>query len=560
LDVLILNFATVFGGHLNVPNVLEKIKYRDFLDTAYESIIIVDKQGLIEFANKQTRESLGYESNEIVGKPIEFLIPSNIEDVKKNNRSAFFDSAIPGHLARPVVAVRKDGTEIPIDVSLTPVETGEGSYIAAFIHDISEHKKVEDQLRFLSDTSLVLTETLNYHERIQKIAELVVPKLADVCVVHVLVNGTLIPKAISHRSPSGVQCSLDNSKILVVVKTDIPYGPYHVVKTEQPQLIENMTPEIIELISPNCSVHDFLKSNQANSYIGVPMSARGKMIGAISFIRYQPNSYTHDDVVFAELVSSRASMAVDNAKLYHDAQDAVHLREDVLAIVSHDLRNPLSVVKGFSEMLGFFIEAGPAQKEKAQHAIDVINRSVKQMERLIGDLLDFAKIQSGKLSLELKVVDIQKLVEDGIDSVQHHSMSKNIRIIKSINTKEKVVLCDIDRMRQVFTNILGNSIKFSSDNSKIEIEVQSTNSEVVFSIRDYGPGIDEKELENLFDRYWQSTKTAKLGTGLGLFIAKGIVENHHGQIWAESVVGHGATLSFTLPLRMKDSGFNEMIH
>ncbi len=288
----------------------------------------------------------------------------------------------------------------------------------------------------------------------------------------------------------------------------------------------------------------FLKCLQVQSYITVPMQARGKQLGVVSFIHKIPKKYSAHDLIFAKLFADRSSINVDNAWLYFEATKAVRLREEVLSIVAHDLKNPLGVIKGFNEILTD--DYTDADKNK-RLASDAIARSVCQMERLIRDLLDFAKIQSGTLTIEKSLKDVSSLVWGSVELTRHHAEKKGIHIRTEIQPDLPKLNCDGDRITQVLSNLLGNAIKFSSEMAVVLISAAINDGSILFSVKDEGPGISEENLSHVFCRFWQEKKTAKLGTGLGLSIAKGIVESHGGRIGVESELGKGATFYFTLP-------------
>ncbi|OFZ28325.1 MAG: hypothetical protein A2622_04275 [Bdellovibrionales bacterium RIFCSPHIGHO2_01_FULL_40_29] len=169
------------------------------------------------------------------------------------------------------------------------------------------------------------------------------------------------------------------------------------------------------------------------------------------------------------------------------------------------------------------------------------------MERLISDLLDFAKIQSGTLTIEKSFKSISSLVLGSVELARHHAKQKKIHIRTEIQPNLPELNCDGDRIIQVLSNLLSNAIKFSSEMGVVKISVSVNDGSIFFSVKDDGPGISEENLPHVFCRFWQEKKTAKLGTGLGLSIAKGIVESHGGRIGVESQQGEGATFYFTLP-------------
>ncbi|MGE0632945.1 MAG: PAS domain S-box protein, partial [Pseudobdellovibrionaceae bacterium] len=395
-------------------------KFRGLLETAYDSILIVNKDGNIEFANQQTKNWLGYEPEELIGKPIEILVPDrfSLSHLRKRNEFMKQLKSRPMGQNLQLFAKRKDGSEFPVEISLSPYKTSDGTIVTVFLKDMTDQKRSEEQQRFLAETSHVLSETLDYHERIQRITDLVVPHLADWCSVHTVENEQLKLKALAHDG--GSNCDLikhfAENNCFLQEESSLNFGA--VAKSGNFVFIENITDQIIKQFTAGDKIQfQQLEALRMQSLILLPMEVRGQIIGVISFIRCKPLRYNQKDLEFAKLVAARASLAIDNARLYQEAQNAIGLREDILAIVSHDLRNPLGAIRGFNELLSESIRnstIGPLEIQST----NAIARSVKQMERLIGDLLDFAKIESGTFAIEPKLYTVDRLIWEGIELVK----------------------------------------------------------------------------------------------------------------------------------------------
>lgn len=221
---------------------------------------------------------------------------------------------------------------------------------------------------------------------------------------------------------------------------------------------------------------------------------------------------------------------------------AVHMREEFLAIVSHDLRNPLNSVLLGSEMLqGARLDAASLGR------VDLIHNAAQRMGRMLSDLLDLSSMDAGHLSMERKPESVDALLAATVEAASTSAATKSIQLDTVADESRMVAYCDRDRVLQVLTNLVGNAIKFSGNHARIRIEARRIRDEIEFAVRDSGVGIAKSQLDHIFDAYWQAPKTATLGTGLGLSIARGIVEFHDGRIWAESVLGRGSCFLFTLP-------------
>ena len=230
-----------------------------------------------------------------------------------------------------------------------------------------------------------------------------------------------------------------------------------------------------------------------------------------------------------------------------EAEAAVATREELLAIVSHDLRNPLSaIITGASLILERATLCG-SEGDRVHKLTQTILRSADWMNRLIADLLDLAQIQAGILTVEQKPQDVEALIRDSVEMLRPLAVTKDLKL-EGMTSAGLRVRCDPERVLQVFSNLVGNAIKFTPAGGSIFIEAQGSGSEARFSVRDTGQGISEAELPRIFDRFWQAQGKVRTGIGMGLSIAKGLVEAHGGCLWVESTLGVGTTFLFTIPL------------
>jgi signal transduction histidine kinase len=281
------------------------------------------------------------------------------------------------------------------------------------------------------------------------------------------------------------------------------------------------------------------------------MSVRGHTIGTITLMTDESRRCLDaSHLRVATELGLRAGMAVENARLYQESQAAVHSRDEVLAIVSHDLRNPLGAIDIASTNLGHEPNASP----RARKQVDVIRRSSARMQQLIDDLLEVASIQAKRLKLELGPADAGELVANVVEMQEAMAAEKGIKILAECDVHESAS-CDRARVEQVFANLLGNAIKYCRAGDVILVRCDAHGGLARFSVADTGPGIAASEMEHLFDPYWSAKRhSVKTGTGLGLYIAKGIIEAHGGSIWVRSKLGEGATFFFTLPLHQPPAG------
>jgi|GEM_PF-1399920 len=233
------------------------------------------------------------------------------------------------------------------------------------------------------------------------------------------------------------------------------------------------------------------------------------------------------------------ALARENARLYAEAQQSVRMREQLLSIVSHDLRTPLGTILMTADAL--------ARRGILPQAVGRIQRAATRMQRLIEDLLDFGTINAGQLAIRRQPEDAEAMIQETLASFEGVAQEKGLQLTAEVEPHLPKVFGDFDRLMQVFANLVGNATKVTAEGGKITLRADARGHEILFAVADSGPGVSEEDLKHLFERYWRSEEAGYKGTGLGLAIASGIVSAHGGRIWAESELGRGATFLFAIP-------------
>ena len=219
--------------------------------------------------------------------------------------------------------------------------------------------------------------------------------------------------------------------------------------------------------------------------------------------------------------------------------------ETYAAVVAHDLRNPVALIQTTAD---FLLELLPADKEhRERKQVEVIRRSAARAVRLIEDLLEMSRIEAGKLQLDLESHGVASLVHDAVELHQRNAAAGGIELDMEIAPRLPTIYVDGDRMLQVLDNLLSNAVKFTPQGGKITVRAKPDDGEVKFSVHDNGSGIEPEVRAHIFDRFWQAKRSDRRGLGLGLGIARGIVEAHGGRIWVESELGEGSAFFFTIP-------------
>jgi signal transduction histidine kinase len=300
-----------------------------------------------------------------------------------------------------------------------------------------------------------------------------------------------------------------------------------------------------ETIADNEALAELLRETGVHSMMSVALVARGRSLGALTFAAAESGRrYCARDLELAEEIGHRAALAIDNARLYEHAQRATLIRDDLLSVVSHDLKNPLNVILLNTELM----TRTSAGDDRSRKPVASIKRSAESMNRIIQDLLDTASIEAGKLSLERRPLDVTTFVENMIDTMRPLTATASLHLNSELPYSLPAIFADSGRLQQVFANLLSNAIKFTPAGGTITVRAVAAEDVVQFSVADTGSGIPQEDIPHLFDRFWQAPRTARHGTGLGLSIVRGIVLTHGGRLWVDSQVGTGSTFSFTLPV------------
>jgi signal transduction histidine kinase len=292
----------------------------------------------------------------------------------------------------------------------------------------------------------------------------------------------------------------------------------------------------------------------------LPLRIEHRTLGALTFDFDQPQRFPEEVRAYLRLLAQHAAQALERARLYEaerrarqaevaarqQAEAASQAREEILAVVSHDLRNPLNAILMSSTSLRG-LQLADKQAQRVRTGAERIERAAERMARLIGDLVDFASIQSGQLAIQKKSTPVSEIIDATFEMFAGPAEERGLALERRVAGEPAPVDCDRDRIIQVLANLLSNAVKVTAQGGRVTVGVDSRDAETVFFVRDTGPGIGPDELAQVFERYWRSKKVAYKGSGLGLTIAKGIIDAHRGRIWIESALGVGSTFYFSLP-------------
>jgi signal transduction histidine kinase len=545
-------------------------QFEAILSSIAEGVTVQDLSGRVVYANEAAAQSCGYPSAEaLLAAPIgeaadKFEVldasgaPVAVERLPGRR-------VIEGELAPELMVCLRDrqsGQEHWRIVKARPVHDQDGKLRGAvsIFYDITERKLAEERQAFLAVASDMLAASLDYCTTLERVVHLGVPRLADWCTVHLLdTDGNLFPLAIAHADPQKVELAWELQRRYPPRKDD-PEGLPKIVRTGRPELYSDIPEFVLEAIAQDAEHLRLLRSTGLKSGMSVPLIARGKILGALTFASAESGRrYTAEHLAIAGELAHRAAIAIDNAVSYKHAQEALRSRDDFLAVVSHDMKNPLSaILLNVNQVLKRIKVESPSPRVVNQ--LSAVRHAAERINRLISDLLDSAGLDSGQMVIEPQPELVTALTSAALEIMQPIAMENSIRleapVPPSLEQRNLEVACDRERILQVFSNLIGNAIKFAPEGSTIRLwteiagdaQAKPNPTMVRFAVSDNGPGIPSDQLEHIFERYWQGDRAIHRGVGLGLYIAKRLIEAHQGQLWCESVVHKGTTFYFTLPV------------
>ncbi len=444
--------------------------------------------------------------------------------------------------------LRADGTRRSVSVNAAPIRDGQGRVVAvvAVNLDTTDRRRAEAGLRFVSEASEVLSSSLDYETTLARIAHLALPALADYCVIDLVQeSGEVRRVAAAHADPS--RQKLVDELRRYPPDPRMPEGVPDVLRTGTPLLLPEVPECRLRAAAQDEGHLRILRELGMSSVIIVPLRARGRIIGALTFASAdRVRRYDPEDLSLAEEIAGRAAVAVDNARLYCEAQEANAAKDQFLAVLSHELRNPLSPILAGAELLRrtFTGEA------RVQRTLEIIERNARLQARLVDDLLDLSRITRGKVQLQRAPVTLDGVVNAAVQAKRGEIENGGLSLDASIEAG-LWVLGDSDRLQQVILNLLGNAAKFTPPGGTVRVRVQKGDGVGQIVVEDTGIGIDRTLLAHLFDMFRQGEIAGQRqqGLGIGLSLVRSLAEMHGGRVWAESEgAGKGSRFTVELPL------------
>lgn len=531
-----------------------------------DGVMLVDAEGRTVFINPSGQKLLGTSK---IGVPIfdhgavYHLRNGQGKPIDAKELPAAQSLATGRSLQDMTMIIGRHNQTIAISMSTMPLyEEGRISGVIVTFRDITERRRLEEETQrqaeraqILADAGALFSSNIDPVWVTQAIAERVAEVLGDWAAV--ILKGPdmneLRVAAIHHRDMAslGLAWSYIYRQPLVVGEGIIG----QVVATGYPSLTVDVGSSTSGISHEQNTTSYHLPAMKLASLLILPLRSRREMLGAIVIAANDPSrAMTDDKLPLAEELAGRAALAIDNAKLYTEqvearrkVEDLSHLKDEFLSIASHELRTPVTSIKGYTQLAKTLIRENDLAT--SEEYLDVALDQIDRMSRLILELLDVSRIETGRLEIRREPIEWPAFVRDVVH--RHHTAVSDRRFHLNVPDGNKVVIGDRDRLEQVLGNLLENAVKYSPDGSEIFVSVEDRGDQLVTSVADRGMGIPPDELSQVFERFHRGRQVSSTnygGLGLGLYITKQIVERHNGSIWVESKEGTGTTFSFSLPV------------
>jgi PAS domain S-box-containing protein len=507
----------------------------------------------IDYVSDYVKTMVGYTPGEWTSRPNFWLQLVAPEDRERAARAASerFASGEPGE--NEFRWITKDGRSIWALTRSSTIKNENGTPVGmrGVTFDITDRKETERRLGLLSEISTTGLSTPTFNEVATHIARRVADVVGDYCVIRMMRDGALETVAYAHvvaEAEPMVRAMAATSNVDAL-------NPIYAETLKQPRtVIDNDLSEGSFDHVNRAGVEDLFKRYQARRGLVTPLLSHGELAGTLAFGRASGSPYTAADGRLAEAIAARASLALDNARLFEaaqrdadearkaraDAEEAGRVKDEFLATLSHELRTPLNAILGWAHML----QDPRLPPERRQAAVETIVRNAQSQEQLISDILDVQRIMAGKIRLNMRNVDMGNIIRSAAETVQPSADAKRVRLQLLLDLDAPPIFGDPDRLQQVVWNLLSNAIKFAPPGGHVHVRLLKHDTTCELVIEDNGPGINPDFIPFMFERFRQadsSTTRTHKGLGLGLAIVRSLVEMHGGTIVATNKTAPDAT-------------------
>lgn len=415
---------------------------------------------------------------------------------------------------------------------------------------VDEQKAAQRRLSFLAEASTLLASSLDYQTTLSRVARLAVLYLADVCIVDITgENGRLDCVAVAHINRAQEKL-VKQLRERYQASDDLQYPPLDVIRSGQAILHPEISDAMLNGFALDKEHLRVFRELHPQTLMMVPLRSGEKTLGVLTFglIKGQ-RRYGPDDLALAEDLTRRAALAVDNARLYEEAQQALQVRDQFLSIAAHELKTPMTSILGVAQLLLRHAERENQSDSREKRRLKLLIEQTHRLNRLVASLLDLSRLEAGQLTIEQKSLDLSSLTRRLTDEL---ALSIETHEIEYHGSPQAVMVRgDEMRLEQVLQNLLQNAIKYSPAGGKIELRVAEQDDQAVITVTDRGIGIPSDAIPYLFNRFYRADNPGAQqisGIGLGLYVVKQIINLHEGSVTVVSTPGEGSTFTVRLPL------------
>lgn len=553
----------------------ERERYLVTLSSIGDAVIVTDRAGLVTLMNPLAEALTGWPLAEARGRPLGevFRIIGELDrlPVESPVERALREGRAVG-LANHTLLVARDGAERPIDDSGAPVRARDGAVIGAVLvfRDVGE-RRAQEQAReealqreqgarsaaeaaerratFLAQAGALFASSLAAEETLQAIARLAVSSIADLCVVFLRQpDGTIRRAAAVHVDPEHERAL----RALQQAPID-PAGPHPaalVIRSGRPLLDPQIEDAVISSLAQDPARRAALRALTPRTHLVVPLVARDATLGALSLGRSGAGqAYGPADLALAQELAQRAALAVDNARLYEEAQAAIRVRDRFLSLAAHELRTPLTAALGNVQSVRRRLARAAGGDERTLRSLQLADEQLVRLNELLSTLLDVSRLEGGQLSLTCGDVDLcalaRRVVEQSEAGLTRHTVT--------CEAPDAALLVSGDplRLEQVLANLIQNAVKYSPEGGSVTVRVGRGEGRAFVEVADTGIGIPPEALPRLFERFYRAPEAERgptAGMGIGLYVVQEIVALHGGTVTVASQVGSGSTFTVWLPL------------
>jgi PAS domain S-box-containing protein len=517
-----------------------------------EPVIMASAERDIALVNPAAAALLGYAPGELVGRPVSAIYadPEAYERLGRTRHHPLSEAVGPD--TYEVRYRHKGGEAILTETTSTVMRTPDGTVIGyvGLVRDIREKRRDERMMAFLSEAGSVLASSLDHQETLSALARLAVPALGDWCLIDLLEeDGTARRVEVVNPEPRYAALK-EHLARLPPRPTHLGHPPARALFEGRPLLVPVVDRERIGAMARSDEHARVIAATGVHSMLCVPLVAQTRTLGVLTLmLDSTPRSYDEKDLSYAKQLASKAAQAVENARLYLKATEAVAARDEFMGVCSHELKTPLTSMK---------LQLQAAEQQVAQPAVraalpeglprrlGVASRQLRRLEKLIEDMLDVSRIASGRLTMTLEPLSVREVVADTLEQMGERLGASGVRVELEVE-EDGQVRGDRLRLAQVLDNLLTNALKYG-EGQPVRVRVARGEGRSRVVVEDRGPGIPPEDQERIFRRFERAASTRPVsGLGLGLYISRQIAEAHGGTLTVQSAPGEGARFALELP-------------